>query len=196
MKHLKFLLTAIVLSLYSGNLLYGQYQEDTPVRDSANQGFFPPDFKDKLCFGVQAGLPIFGTPPIDIGIQAGYKFHENFTGGIQINFISTPIVNSNNKFYGFYGPSIFARGFFTKMIFITTEAGIMSMPYFPNVNTSNPVLKRDWEKIILVGMGYKRGLLGDDSYTYATLLYQVIPKGFENNSPYLFPLILKTGIVF
>ena len=82
------------------------------------------------------------------------------------------------------------------MIFITTEAGIMSMPYFPNVNTSNPVLKRDWEKIILVGMGYKRGLLGDDSYTYATLLYQVIPKGFENNSPYLFPLILKTGIVF
>jgi hypothetical protein len=196
MKHIKLSILASILFMALGNDVVAQYSEENPNRDSTSHNkFLPEDFKDKLSFCFQVGVPIFGIPPIDLGAQLGYSLHEKLTAGLQFNFVSTPISGGGNKFYTYYGPSLFARGFFTSNVFLTAEAGIMNMPYFPVINTQNPEIKRTWDKLVLVGFGYKRGVFGDNSYTYASILYQVMPSS-DSNSPYFAPLVLKSGIVF
>lgn len=199
MKHKIITLAFLGLFLTLTNISFAQYSEDTPDRhkkksapsDDENED----DSKNKIIYGLQVGIPMFYIPPIDFSVQVGYKPHAKVELGGQLNLISTPIA-TGSRFYGFYGPGAFARLFFTDMIFATTEFSYMNMPSTPVSNIANPVVTRSWNPLGLVGFGYKKGMMSENSYTYGTILYQVMPSLQSDVSPYFYPLIIKTGIVF
>lgn len=177
---------------------FGQYSEDTPERHksrSNQKDEGKEDEKLNLIYGLQVGIPMFYIPPIDFSAQVGIKPHNRIELGGQITIIASPLSN-NSKLYGYYGPGMFARLFATEMIFLTGEFSYMNMPIMPVANVANPVVIRNWKPLGLVGFGYKKGIMGNESYTYGSILFQILPNSASEFTPYFSPLVVKTGIVF
>ena len=155
---------------------------------------------DKRFFiGGNLGLQLGSITYIDVSPLVGYKFTENFAGGIGLSY--QYFKNNNHSFNyainetNIYGGRIFARYYFNtdnflENIFLHTEFEVLNLDAITNYSSYftinvNPEINRVNVPAFFVGAGLRQPISGN-SYITIIVLWDLIE---DEYSPYVNPVI-------
>jgi len=143
------------------------------------------NFGERISFGGNFGLGFGSIFYINVSPRVGYKFTEEFTGGL--GYIYQHIAYSKDA-YGVsfqsttYGASIFGRYRFLETFFATAEFQSLNLPkYDLNQNQRG----RIDVPVLFIGGGYLQSI-GEKTYISISALYNVVENRY---SPYQNPVI-------
>lgn len=144
---------------------------------------------DRIYFGGGGGFS-GGTQFLNLSISplVGYKFTEEFSGGLQLSYQYIRFAGASASNYG-GGP--FLRYNFTEKIFGYTQYEYLNFGLI-QVNSSNKPERLDFNSWF-IGLGYTEPLGGKVAFNIMALYNLLYADGI--NSPYQSPLQFRVGIV-
>ena len=143
------------------------------------------NFGERISFGGNFGLGFGSITYVNLSPRIGYKFTEEFTGGLGYIY---QYISYDKSVYGFpfqsttYGGSVFGRYRFLETFFATAEFQSLNLPKFDlDLNQRG----RIDIPVLFVGGGYLQAI-GEKSYISFSVLYDIIDNRY---SPYQNPVI-------